>query len=222
MRILFFVLLMIVSKLMFSQTGDSSGAIVHISEKMDIKATVIGGDKDWIKYLETNMNFMVPYDNGAPIGKYPVEIQFIVDTNGNVSDVKALTNFGYGMEEEGIRLIKGPKWIPATEKGAFIKAYRKQQITFVVLGDGVEISSEEPYTLFTAIENIITVNAYKLNDKDIDVRISQGSIVSIGNGKYKALVNNSGSAILTIFSFDRKKKLGSAYFFVKSGKLTKG
>jgi protein TonB len=60
-------------------------------------------------------------------------VQFIVDKQGNISDVKALTNHGYGMEEEAIRAIKrGPKWTPAIQNGRNVNAYRKQPITFVV------------------------------------------------------------------------------------------
>jgi protein TonB len=60
----------------------------------------------------------------------------VVDKEGNLSDVKALTAHGYGMEQEAIRVIrKGPKWNPAIQNGVSVKAYRKQLITFQVLGE---------------------------------------------------------------------------------------
>ena len=44
-------------------------------------------------------------------GTYTVVVQFVVDKEGNVSDVKALTSHGYGMEDEAVRVIKkGPQW----------------------------------------------------------------------------------------------------------------
>jgi len=46
-------------------------------------------------------------------------------------------------------------------------------------------------------------------------------LMIVGNGKYKALVNNSGNAIITVFNIDGKKKLGLAYFFVNPGNLQK-
>ena len=47
-----------------------------------------------------------------------------------------MTNHGYGMEEEAMRVIKkGPKWTPAVQNGRSVKAYRKQPITFQVLGE---------------------------------------------------------------------------------------
>ncbi|MBD0333129.1 MAG: TonB family protein, partial [Chitinophagaceae bacterium] len=64
---------------------------------------------------------------------YTVIIQFIVDKEGNISDVKALTNHGYGMEQEAMRAVKkAPKWTPAIQNGRQVKAYRKQPITFIV------------------------------------------------------------------------------------------
>ncbi len=190
---------------------------VHIHEKVEIEATVIGGEMAWRRYLETYMNVMVPYNNGAPIGKYTIVVQFIIEKGGNVSDVKALTNFGYGMEEEAVRLIKdGPTWTQAMQGGKNVKAYHKQPITFVVLGDGMEINSENPYVLYTGFDNTVTIEVDNVNDKNLDVTISQGSIVSIGNRKYKALVNNPGNAIITVLNSNEKdKKIGSAYFIVK-------
>jgi protein TonB len=63
-------------------------------------------------------------------------VQFVVDKEGNISDVKALTNHGYGMEQEAVRAIqKGPKWTPAVQNGRQVKAYRRQPITFQVTGE---------------------------------------------------------------------------------------
>lgn len=101
--------------------------------KVEVEASFPGGEGQWRKFLERSLNASAPVDNGAPPGTYKVEVQFIVDKEGNVSDVKALSSHGYGMEEEAVRVIKrGPKWTPAIQNGRQVKAYRKQPITFVV------------------------------------------------------------------------------------------
>src|SRR5436190_22068238 len=74
-----------------------------IFEKVEVEAAFPGGDAKWRQYLERNCNGQVASDNGAPAGTYTTVIQFIVDKEGNISDVKALTNHGYGMEEEAMR-----------------------------------------------------------------------------------------------------------------------
>jgi protein TonB len=59
-----------------------------------------------------------------------------VDAEGGVSDIKTLTNHGYGMEEEAIRVItKGPTWTPAIQNGQNVKSYRKQPFTFVITAE---------------------------------------------------------------------------------------
>jgi protein TonB len=75
---------------------------------------------------------------------------------GAVSDIKALTNFGYGMEQEVIRIMKkSPMWTPASQKNRTVKAYRKQPVTFVLEDEAVEIIMNEKYVLYTGKDNIL-------------------------------------------------------------------
>lgn len=99
--------------------------------KVEIDASYTG---DWKKFLERNLVGEVPVDNGAAPGTYTVVVQFIVDASGNVSDIKPVTNYGHGMEQEAMRVIKkSGKWNPARQNSQLVKAYRKQPITFRVL-----------------------------------------------------------------------------------------
>ncbi|HEV8283320.1 MAG TPA: energy transducer TonB [Chitinophagaceae bacterium] len=105
----------------------------QIFESVDIKASFPGGETAWRTFLEKNLRADVPLKHGAPAGAYTVWIQFIVDTKGNVSDLKPLTNHGYVMEAEIIRVLKkSPKWTPASQNGRAVKAYRKQPVTFEI------------------------------------------------------------------------------------------
>lgn len=99
---------------------------------VEIEAKFIG---DWPKFLFRNLNGNVPVDNEAPPGKYTVLVEFVVDLDGSVSNIVALTNHGFGMEQEAIRVIKkASKWEPAFQNGTHVKAYRRQPITFIVEG----------------------------------------------------------------------------------------
>ena len=90
---------------------------------------------NWERFLTRNLNAEIPIDNGAPAGRYTVIIQFVVDVEGNVSDIKPLTSHGYGLEEEAMRVLrKADKWEPGIQQGYKVKSYRKQPITFVVEG----------------------------------------------------------------------------------------
>lgn len=102
-------------------------------KKVEIEASFPGGEPAWRSFLMANLNPNVPVNNKAPEGQYMVIVQFIVDTTGSVSNIKALTHHGYGMEEEVIRILQqSPKWQPAQQDGCLVKAYRKQPITFAV------------------------------------------------------------------------------------------
>jgi len=104
-----------------------------VFEKVEVEASFKGGEREWRKYLERNLDPNVPVKNGCKPGEYTVVIQFIVAKDGSVSDVRALTNHGFGMEEEAMRMIKkGPDWVPAIQNGRQVNAYKKQRLTFVI------------------------------------------------------------------------------------------
>ena len=89
---------------------------------------------NWVRFLERNLDANVPLNNEAPAGRYSVVIRFVVDKEGNVSEITPLTNHGYGMEEEAVRVLKkAAKWEPAIQNGHKVKAYRKQVIVFEVV-----------------------------------------------------------------------------------------
>lgn len=107
-----------------------------VFEKVEVEASFKGGEREWTKYLQRNLDANVAIENGANEGSYTVVVQFIVDKEGKISDVRALSNHGHGMEEEAMRVIKrGPDWVPAIQNGRNVKAYRKQPITFVVASE---------------------------------------------------------------------------------------
>ena len=121
-----------ITDLKIEEVRENSDANI-VFHKVEIDPSFKGGEKPYMKFLQQNLNANVPVENGAPEGTYTVILQFIVDKDGTISDVKALTKHGFGMEEEGIRLIKlSPKWEPGIQNGRIVKAYRKLPITFVV------------------------------------------------------------------------------------------
>jgi protein TonB len=102
-------------------------------DDVEIEAEFPGGIGAWQQFLMENLNSNAPINKGAPAGTYNVVIQFIVDKDGKLIDMQPLTSFGFGMEAEVMRTLKrSPRWSPATQNGRYVKAYRKQPITFVV------------------------------------------------------------------------------------------
>ena len=104
-----------------------------IFAKVEVEAAFPGGLAGWQHFLTTHLKANTPIRHKAPAGQYTVEVQFIVDRQGALSDIKALTAHGYGMEEEVMRVIRrSPRWIPAQQGGRKVKAYRRQPVTFLV------------------------------------------------------------------------------------------
>lgn len=198
-----------------AQNGSSADTIKSeiVFEKVEIEAAFPGGETAWKRFLEKNLNPNIPLDNGAPVSIYTVIVQFIVDKEGKITDIKALTNHGYGMEEEVMRLIKkGPQWHPAIKDGKMVRAYRKQPITFLIQQEGFEITSETPYFLFIGVDNSISVSVDKIKSKDLRITISRGSIESTGDGNYIIRVNTPGQAIIEVYHSKKEKKIGVAAF----------
>jgi periplasmic protein TonB len=86
--------------------------------KADITGAVPGGDSTWKDSVIKKMNTSIFVMNGAKRGKYTVVVQYLVDKEGQIGDVKCLSNLGYGMESEAMRAIrKPPVWGPAPAEG---------------------------------------------------------------------------------------------------------
>ncbi|MCH5721367.1 energy transducer TonB [Niabella hibiscisoli] len=101
-----------------------------IYEKVDQKAAYRGS---WLNHVQRNLNMRVPVNNGAPYGTYTVVIGFVINTDGSLTDFSKLTDMGYGMEEETIRVIKkSGRWIPALLNEKAVRSYRKQPLTFLI------------------------------------------------------------------------------------------
>lgn len=95
---------------------------------VQIEAQFPGGDEAWQRYIQKAISRQLDEFSEADYGTCIVE--FIVDKQGNVSDVHAKTMQGTKLAEISVNTIrKGPRWTPAVQNGAYVKAYRTQPIT---------------------------------------------------------------------------------------------
>ena len=116
------------------QTFYKKGVITKDSlyTREEREAEFPGGTGAWVVYLQKNLNPNIGYKKKIKPGKYQVVIKFIIARDGTVSDIEPETKFGYGLEDEAVRIIKkSGKWIPAKQFGRFVNAYRRQPITYV-------------------------------------------------------------------------------------------
>lgn len=97
---------------------------------VQIDATFPGGAAAWQKYVSNAIMKELDEFTNSDFGTCTV--QFIVDKNGNVSDVHALNMQGTKLAEIAVNCIrKGPKWNPAIQNGTKVNAYRRQPVTLI-------------------------------------------------------------------------------------------
>jgi periplasmic protein TonB len=98
--------------------------------KVEIESTYPGGMAAWQRYLNKNLHY--PDEAMSTEIQGSVIVQFIVDKEGNVSDVEAISGPEQGgLREEAVRVIKkSGKWTPAIQNGRQVKSYKKQPVGF--------------------------------------------------------------------------------------------
>jgi hypothetical protein len=181
-----------------------------------VEATYPGGPSAWLRFLTNTVDGSIPTNNNAPAGTYTVVVQFIVDRDSSITDFKALTNHGYGMEQEVIRALRlSGKWLPAIQHGKPVKAYRKQPVTFRVEMEDMEIDTGINGALVLKKENLVKVRVNKVKDEDLLVTVSHGTVTKSGNGQYIIKVTKKDRVIIRVYNSRKDKEIGAAIFDVK-------
>ncbi|MFT3911506.1 MAG: energy transducer TonB [Ferruginibacter sp.] len=112
--------------------GQTTNTVDTICAHPELEARMPGGDAAWRQFLKKNLNAAIASNNGAPQGTYTVIVKGIISKDGKISNVTAETNFGYGMEEEAIRVMKLSFWMAALNNNERVKTVHRMPITFVV------------------------------------------------------------------------------------------
>jgi beta-lactamase regulating signal transducer with metallopeptidase domain len=108
-------------------TGDKD----IVFTKAETQPEFPGGNEEWKKYLMQHLNGKITLSDGWAPGLYEVMLQFIVHTDGSITDISTTNYQGSKTAQHCIDLIKkSPKWTPAMQNGKKVAAYLKQPITF--------------------------------------------------------------------------------------------
>lgn len=104
--------------------------------KVEIPAEV--DKKQWERHLKTHLMRYIEAaaDQGMEPGVYTVQVRFLVERDGSITEAQALTDPGFGLAK-GARevIIKGPKWRPGIQNGKPVRSYHTQPISFQLQGD---------------------------------------------------------------------------------------
>lgn len=88
-----------------------------------------GGAEAFFKYLMTEMKYPKEAREKGIEGR--VEVEFVVDKDGALSDVKAVKGIGAGCDEEAVRVLKNaPAFKPGTQNGKPVRVRMVVPIVF--------------------------------------------------------------------------------------------
>jgi TonB family protein len=99
-------------------------------EEIQIESAYPGGPAGWMDYL--NRTFRYPEEAIRNRIEGTVVVQFIVDDQGKVRDIEAISGpTTGGLREETIRVIKrSGRWEPGIWNGYKVTTYKRQPLTF--------------------------------------------------------------------------------------------
>ena len=105
---------------------DKSG----VYTRAEVMPVYEGNDQALTDYI--NSNIVYPEQAVENNIEGTVRVQFVVNENGTISDVKTVgTKLGYGLEEEAVSAVrKLPKWTPGKVRGKNVKTRLSVPITY--------------------------------------------------------------------------------------------
>jgi len=88
-----------------------------------------GGMQAMIEFLQTNMKYPEDAEKQKVEGR--VMVQFVVETDGSISDVHVAKQVFPSLDAEAIRVVQAmPKWTPGKEKGKVVRVKYNLPIVF--------------------------------------------------------------------------------------------
>ena len=84
-----------------------------------IEINAVTDNKAWAAYLKKSAVLTESESANIPAGIYKITVLFIVDTYGNLGEVKAKNNPGYGLAKKSEKIISNYEgiWKPAVQCG---------------------------------------------------------------------------------------------------------
>lgn len=102
---------------------------VYMGELIETQASFPGGLSAFYEYVATNIKYPKRAKTMDVTGT--VYVQFIIDKDGSLTELKTLKGIGLGCDEEAIRVLENsPKWNPGKQRGRAVRVRMVLPITF--------------------------------------------------------------------------------------------
>jgi len=100
--------------------------------KVERESYFPGGERAWRNFLQENLEYPAKAKRKNIQGI--VVVQFIVNTDGTLTDIQAISG-PEELQQAAIKVIKkSPNWVPAFQFGKNVKSYKKQPVGFALQG----------------------------------------------------------------------------------------
>ena len=116
--------------------GDPSGEpstedsleVFNVVEQMP---SFMGNEDAFYAFVSKNIIYPLKAKENNIEGR--VIVRFIIEKDGNISNIEILRKLGFGCDEEVIRLIKSmPKWFPGKQNGKPVRVHFTMPISFIL------------------------------------------------------------------------------------------
>jgi protein TonB len=108
---------------------------ITVFEKVEINAHTDG--VAWQKHIKNELNKADTSLKNVPPGSYTVVVQFVVDVYGNLTNIKAAKDPGYGLGDKAVKIVQSYRgtWKPANQCGRNVKSYKKETMFFTIASE---------------------------------------------------------------------------------------
>ena len=90
-----------------------------------------GGENEMLRFIKTNLRYPVSAQENGIQGT--VIINFVVNREGKITNIKVVRGIGFGCDEESIRVMgKMPDWSPGKQRGQAVSVSFTMPIRFVL------------------------------------------------------------------------------------------
>ena len=108
------------------KSADPTDKAYEVVEQMP---TFKGGDAALMKYLSENIKYPEAAEKAGEQGR--VVVNFIVEKDGAVSNVKVVRSVTPTLDAEAVRVIKAmPKWVPGKQDGKLVRVKYNVPVSF--------------------------------------------------------------------------------------------
>lgn len=117
-------------KLPLSLEADTSYVIYETRQLEELARPYFADGSNMAQYILDNLKY--PEAAKATEVHGTVRLDFVVETDGSVSNIVVRNSVGGGCDNEAIRLLQETHWIPALKNGKYVRSHNMQDITFTI------------------------------------------------------------------------------------------